>query len=262
MGSVSAATRSLLTPLLDLFGVELRLKRNLEQARRDAKRRERDQKWRFLAGQGFDVVVDIGANVGQFARLARAFCPTARILSFEPLPGCAKQLEAVAAELGNMQVFPYALGAESGFATFHANEFSPSSSLLQLDVAHVEAFPFAAKTSECRVEVRRLDEFSELLAGTPNFVVKIDVQGGEWGVIEGGAKLLSVATAIVVEMSFAPLYEGQRMFGEVYSRLRRLGFEFRGAVDQLASPRDGQILQIDGLFVRAGAPHEGKWRRS
>src|SRR5688572_11324458 len=43
----------------------------------------------------YRTVVDIGANHGQFALVARHHCPNARIESFEPLPGPAERFRKV-----------------------------------------------------------------------------------------------------------------------------------------------------------------------
>ena len=56
------------------------------------------------------------------------------------------------------------------------------------------------------------------------------------------------AAAIVVELSSYPLYAGQPSFADVHDQLDKLGFVFRGTIDQMLSPKDGRILQFDGLF--------------
>jgi hypothetical protein len=79
-------------------------------------------------------------------------------------------------------------------------------------------------------------------------VAKIDVQGAELEVFEGGAATLRRCAALIVELSYFQLYEEQPLFDAVYQRLKSLGFAYRGNLDQMTSPRDGRILQADGLF--------------
>ena len=56
---------------------------------------------------------------------------------------------------------------------------------------------------------------------------------------------------ILVEMSFKKLYKDQGLFDELYTFLKKYGFEFRGPVAQLDHPKTKEVLQIDGLFVKS-----------
>ena len=47
----------------------------------------------FLQKAGYRTILDIGANVGQFALPAWFAFPEAQIFSFEPLPDCFRQLQ-------------------------------------------------------------------------------------------------------------------------------------------------------------------------
>jgi hypothetical protein len=80
--------------------------------------------------------------------------------------------------------------------------------------------------------------------------VKIDVQGFEDQVIQGGQTTLARARVALVELSVEPLYDNQPLFHEVYERMVALGFRFRGAHNQLFHPQDGRVLQVDGIFTR------------
>src|SRR5258706_14772622 len=47
----------------------------------------------WLQRQGFRTIVDVGANEGQFAHLARMAFPQAALHCFEPLPDCFAKLQ-------------------------------------------------------------------------------------------------------------------------------------------------------------------------
>ena len=83
-----------------------------------------------------------------------------------------------------------------------------------------------------------------------NMLVKIDVQGYEDRVIRGGQDTISRAEIVIVETSFQCLYEGQPMFEYIYEVLTKMGFSYRGALEQISNPIDGGILQADSLFVK------------
>src|SRR5512135_1938450 len=70
---------------------------------------------------GFDcrTVVDIGANRGQFALVARQCLPQARVISFEPLPAAAAKFRAIFAGDDLVTFFEAAIGPAPGNTTIH-----------------------------------------------------------------------------------------------------------------------------------------------
>jgi len=199
---------------------------------------------------GFETIIDIGANTGQFSHMARMLLPKARILAFEPLPSCFKVLSAFAQTDGNIETFNMALGNSTGKIEFQENQFSPSSSILPLADSHLKAYPFAAKTSKTLVSVARMDEVlsSRFLSG--KILVKMDTQGYEAEVIDGGNQVIRKASCVIAEVSFRELYKGQVLFDGVYQRMRSLGFSLGGFVDQGLDPKDGGVLQANAIFFR------------
>ena len=66
-------------------------------------------------------VIDVGANVGQFAVAAAKLFPNVRVHSFEPQPDCVARLREHVAKLGNVTVYAFALGDCEDEVTFHIN---------------------------------------------------------------------------------------------------------------------------------------------
>ena len=100
------------------------------------------------------------------------------------------------------------------------------------------------------VEVRRLDEVvaaSELESPT---LLKVDVQGGELGVLNGAGSVLDSVHAVLVEVSFVELYSGQALVDEVWGMLVDRGFTCRGVWSVVYGR--GACLQADLLFARPG----------
>jgi FkbM family methyltransferase len=207
------------------------------------------QPW-ILARQ-FNTILDIGANRGQFATIARLAFPHAQIYSFEPLPDCYAQMVANLREDTRFQAFQVALGDEVGAKEFERNDFTQSSSLLTMTDLHRTAFPVSKKAERTVVQVDRLDSFETKLNLVEPVLAKLDVQGYEDQVIRGGQAVLRRAAMIISELSFEPLYAGQLLFDDIMAMLSDLGFRFAGALDQLRHPQDGRVLQMDGVFVRA-----------
>lgn len=204
----------------------------------------------WLRGLPIRTVLDIGANTGQFAAEIRGLRPEAFIYSFEPLRDAHASLVKRMGGDERFRAFNFALGAEDSRALIHRSEFSPSSSLLPMLELHRAAWPHTAAAVTEEIEVRRLDSLG--LEPEPELLVKIDVQGFEDKVVEGGRAMLARAAYVVTEVSFARLYEGQPLFEDIYRLLAAMGFEYRGALAQLLDPRDGRPLQADAFFAREG----------
>jgi len=104
----------------------------------DARRR------RYLEAAGIDLVVDVGANEGQFSRRLRPAQYAGRIMSFEPLPAAFRQLEDAAADDPEWDVINAAVGSSEGTTTLHVAGNSWSSSTLPMGDRHVAAAPESA----------------------------------------------------------------------------------------------------------------------
>ena len=202
----------------------------------------------WIQQYGIRTVVDVGANEGQFARLARAALPTSQIFSFEPLPECFAKLQAQFGGDRHFEAFPFALGASPAELTIYRSAYSPSSSLLRMGATHRRAFPHTTDVDEVRVHVETLDA---VLGGCPldgHVLLKLDVQGFEAAVLQGARETLQRVSLVLVELSLEPLYEGEPLFDDVYRQLTSAGFTLRGVVDMLRQPSDGRPLQVDALF--------------
>ena len=230
------------------FGWDVRRVQSIERTRRQRAHDEQVDHLRFLRNYGLRSVLDIGANTGQFAALAREVLPDPKIYSFEPLTSCYDELCKQICGMQPAEAFHFALGDENGTVAMQRNEFTPSSSLLPMNRRHWEELPGTEHSTEESISVRRLDDvFADRVLETPLFV-KIDVQGFEERVLRGGPVTIRRAVALVLEMSSVPLYDGQPLFDDLYRLLREWGFVYRGNVDQIWSRRDGRILQFDALF--------------
>jgi FkbM family methyltransferase len=209
----------------------------------------------WLQSLGLATVLDIGANVGQFCQMAHALWPRARIYSFEPLGDCYERLKARMAGCDEVVAFNVGLGEQRGELAFERNAFSASSSFLKMAELHRSNYPHTRQAHTVTVKIERLDELARGLELKEPMLVKIDVQGYEDRVLRGGEQTVRRAQVVLLETSFAPLYEGQILFDGIYALLGSWGFRYAGAVEQVLSPLDGRVLQADSLFVR------GEWPR-
>jgi hypothetical protein len=81
-------------------------------------------------------------------------------------------------------------------------------------------------------------------------MVKIDVQGFELNVINGGSNFLKKVNILLIEMSYDELYIGQALFDDIYMKLNQLGFRFKGNLMQVFNQNDGSVVYSDSIFIR------------
>ena len=91
------------------------------------------------------VIIDVGANKGQFAIASAHIFPRCKIFSFEPDPDTYYQLVENASAHKNIVCFQTALGDTSGEIEFNRNRYSLSSSILSMTSEHLQAFPKATE---------------------------------------------------------------------------------------------------------------------
>lgn len=210
---------------------------------------------RQLHDCGTTVVLDIGANVGQYGQSLRSAGYQGRIVSFEPVDAAYASLVATAAN-SNWRCERLALGSKSGNATINiAANNAESSSLLPMRSEHLEAAPQAAYAATQQVDCERLDTFIErsgVLLPNDRIWLKADVQGYELEVLEGASALFDhgAIVAIEIELSLIPLYEGGPLIEDVIPWLRHRGFALVGVEDVFNDPRSGATLQLAGTFMR------------
>lgn len=194
-------------------------------------------------------VIDIGANRGQFSLLVAGIHPGARIVAFEPNPlEASKARRIFARELG-FSIVTCALGRDPGEGRLHVTRRSDSASLNRPTAEQDSLFHSGPVESTVEVAIRRLDDVMAEQSVTGPMLVKIDVQGHEAAVVEGGRDTLAAAQWALVECSFASLYQDQGLADEVCAMLHGLGLRLEGA-GNATTVGAGRLIQADLLFSR------------
>ncbi len=169
-------------------------------------------------------VVDVGANpidgVPPYrSMLDKELCT---VVGFEPQRDALATLRESA---GRLETYlPDALG-DGKAHRLHRCRAPGMSSLLAPDPVNLALFNdftmLGEMISEEPVATRRLDEVAEIEAMD---FLKIDVQGSETAVFEGGREKLSRCAVVQTEVSFIPLYQGQPLWWQTDRLLRSMGF--------------------------------------
>jgi len=230
--------------LHDVFGLEMRRVKYIPSPAKQVV----DSLKRF----GVDLVLDVGANKGQFASEIRQCGYAGRIVSFEPLSSAHSELLHASAGDAMWEVFPRcALGERDGEAEINIAGNSESSSILPMLESHRSAAPQSAYLGKETVKVRTLDDAAApYLKDARAAFLKIDTQGFEWQVLDGARATLPHVKGILVELSLVPLYERQHLWREVIARLEAEGFTLWAFKPVFADPVSGRTLQMDGIFYR------------
>jgi FkbM family methyltransferase len=195
-------------------------------------------------------VVDVGANRGQFALVARRCFSSARIISFEPLPKPAAIFRRLFENDPKAVVHQVAIGTHAGTAIIHISGRDDSSSLLPITDTQSSIFEGTAEVGTSEVRLGPLEAYVARSEVTEPALLKLDVQGFELAALAGCVSQLERFSWIYVECSFMELYKEQALADEVIGWLQGRGFRLRGIYNATYDVR-GCAVQADMLFERA-----------
>ena len=227
--------------LNSLFGIELMRYPTDELHRRIA----------LLKHHKIDVILDIGANIGQYGCEMRNLGFTGKIISFEPLKSAFSKLQKASADDMNWEVFNTSLGERNGTATINIAKNSVSSSIMENLPQLTDSAPEAQFVTTEEIQICTLDSiFDKLNIQDKNIYLKIDTQGYEEMVLQGAKETLNVVKGIQLEMSFIPSYKGTVSFEDMKIRLNDLGFKLLAIENGFYDKVTGKQLEVDGIFYK------------
>jgi FkbM family methyltransferase len=207
-------------------------------------------------------IVDIGANPingSPYQKLLDA--GACEVWGFEPQKKALEKLLDAATPYEHY--LPNAIGSgEAGLLRVCASEgFTSLLPPAQLTIDYLNYFRGHMKVVDTiDMDTSKLDDLTEI----PSIdLLKIDVQGGEVDVFEGGSTALIGAVAIISEVSFIRLYENQPLFHDQAALLEKMGFQFtkflflkarhlRTRYSGRLNPKKNknQVIDGDAVFIR------------
>jgi FkbM family methyltransferase len=203
----------------------------------------------FIRARNIDLVVDIGANKGQYGTFLRKDGYAGWIVSLEPTSAAYETLAARASKDGRWKALNLAAGDKEGTVEINVSEASEFSSCHQQLPA---AMAFDSKARVIRretVRVVRLDDLFGELPPRKGAFLKIDTQGYEQQILMGTSKYLSGFLGVQMELPIVHLYEGTWRFHEAVFYMREHGFEISNLLPVNYDHDDqASLLELDCIF--------------
>ncbi len=156
------------------------------------------------------VILDVGANAGQYAELVRELGPKTVIHSFEPHPKSFAKLAELRDRL-NVKVHAMALGdveSEIEFFDYADDEGSQHASVYRDVIEVVHARP----ATSVKVRCETLDVVAPRLGIKKIGLLKIDTEGHDYAVLNGARDLLDAGLIDVVQFEFNEMNVISRVF--------------------------------------------------
>ena len=203
---------------------------------------------RLLSNYTFDCVIDVGANVGLFSSYCLEHLPSVSVISFEPASDLAAALKAKAATKTRWTVEQMALGDTAGEAVLHTSDKSVFNSLNAPKGGAAIDVKF---TGQQVVTLATLDDYASAhgLATYENLLIKVDTQGHDFKVLRGGKQTLGRARAVIVELPFQNIYEGDDNYRDILDYMADAGFSLY-AIAPISNDKTGAMIEADGFFIR------------
>jgi len=199
-----------------------------------------------LKRHGVDIktVLDIGAAHGHFSSFIKTIWEDAQITAIE-----CNERDRYFLDNTNYDVRYVCLGEKECVKDFHINPHEIAGGGSSFYKENTSAF------DNDIVEAKQIVTLDSLKLGAYD-LIKIDTQGTELDIINGGIETISKARFLLMELSFLPYNEGGCMIDDVLAKTRELGFVM---LDTFGPAYGGhwfaeRKVQADVLLVRKGDP--------
>lgn len=225
------------------FGVQMMHMDEQDQFRKDYQIPNVERSLRNMKRAGFapQRIVDVGAYVGDWARMTRGVFPASEIHMVEAQPSNEEHLKAVHGTTYDITL----LGAEEKdsvefFVLETGSSVLPEQSSINRDVQ--------------TYRMQTLDSILAQRAWNRVDLLKIDVQGYELEVMKGAEQTLMNTEAVLMEVSLIPINLGAPLVHDVIAFMRERRFRLYDVCTLIRRPLDDALWQIDAVFVHDTSP--------
>ncbi|MBW4551067.1 MAG: FkbM family methyltransferase [Aphanocapsa sp. GSE-SYN-MK-11-07L] len=197
------------------------------------------------------IIFDVGANVGRTAKRFRSLFPEANIFCFEPFPSSFERLSSAFTNDPAIECHQLALADVPGISRLTVNQSSATNSLLTSDARAANYWGPNLLDTQAEIEVKTetVDRFCERKGLKHLDILKLDVQGAEFSVLEGARELLQnqCIDLIYMEMITAPTYVGQRKLHEYLGLFDTWKYEVFDFYNLCR--KDARLIQTDNIMI-------------
>ena len=194
-------------------------------------------------------VLDVGANMGQYATGLRRAGYDGHILSFEPLRECYDALMRQQDE--RWHVFNYALGSADQTLDIYITRKNVFSSFLQPNQYASERFRESSRVAGTeQVTVKKLDSVFNGIApvSDPRVFPKLDTQGYDLEVLKGARQVMPLILGLQSELSCKAIYSGMPTHIESLNVIEALGYEITDIYPLSHDKHEMSLLEFDCIF--------------
>jgi FkbM family methyltransferase len=185
-------------------------------------------------------ILDIGANVGQFHQIAKNTFPESYVFSIEASKECENYLK----QLTN-NYYIGMLAKNNDEYNFYSRKNDPTSTGNSI---YKELTKFYSD-NQLNIIKQKGIKLDDLFEDNSEFdLIKIDTQGSELDIIEGGKDLCFKAKGILLEVSLTQYNEDAPLYDEVIRFMDNFGFKIAEILDENIVPEI--VSQQDILFIK------------
>tara|TARA_B100001057_G_scaffold498998_1_gene607955 strand:- start:3483 stop:4373 length:891 start_codon:yes stop_codon:yes gene_type:complete len=204
-----------------------------------------------------NTIFDVGAHKGETLSIFKQYFPNSKIYSFEPFENSYQELKKTSLLLENTEAFNIGLSNFKGREKFYSyiDDGDPNLSVInsstKLIDGAMESFgyktPKKIQTVECEFDT--IDEFVKNHDIKAIDILKIDVQGSEYKVLEGADSIISSGKVKVIylEILVVNQYDEQKSFNHYLNFFEQKKYDLFG-IYNFSYQNNSKILQFDAIF--------------
>jgi FkbM family methyltransferase len=200
-----------------------------------------------LNSHQISLVIDGGANQGQYASRIRNDGYKGKILSIEPGSTAYEKLRENSYPDNLWDCMQVALGSSNGTSLLNLSSNQGMSSSLKIPAGHLAEFPTVKFEGAEQVSVITLEDL--LIKRDERVFIKLDIQGSELEAIKGIKTQLFKVAAFEIEMTLVPMYQNESTLGAVINLIEELGFQLF-SISEFGKGKNGQVTYFDILAIK------------
>lgn len=185
-------------------------------------------------------ILDIGANIGQFYNEAKTIFPESYFYLIEGSDSCEVVLETL-----NVDYSICLLSDKEKEVDFYVRKYEPrctGNSIYRENTSFYD-------DDQILILKKQTKTLSSILNNQTFDLIKIDVQGSEIDIINGGIDIIKRAKGILMEVSLVEYNKNAPLKEFVFEYMEKLGFMPVENIGNINHPITYELIQQDILFL-------------